>query len=230
LRSSDQERTEALKIIQHAGGGAAVVLAVALSAAALAACGASSSSSGGSTTTRTTASASSRQAQLAACLKQHGVKLPAGFGHFRPGSRPSGGAPGGGAPGAGTTPGAGAAPGTGTGPGGGARPGGGFFGRPGARNSKFGAAFRSCGAKLGFRGGGPGGRPGGSFGLNRAAVDKFVACVRKHGYDLPKPNFSRGSGGIFPSNIRTNKKFVAASRSCTKLLVRPAPASTTSSS
>jgi len=219
-----------VKTIQRAGGGAAVVLALALSAIALAACGASGSGSGGSTTTRTTASASSRQAQLAACLKQHGVKLPAGFGHFRPGSRPSG-APGGGAPGAGTTPGAGAAPGTGTGPGGAARPGGGFFGRPGAfRNSKFGAAFRACGSKLGFRGGGPGARGGGFFRPNHAAIGKFVACVRRHGYDLPKPNFSRGNGGIFPSNIRTNKKFEAASRSCTKLLIRPAPASTTSSS
>jgi hypothetical protein len=51
---------------------------------------------------------------------------------------------------------------------------------------------------------------------------------------MPKPNFS-GKGPVFPASIRTNPKFVAASKACASLLVRPRSApsggtSTTSSS
>ena len=63
-------------------------------------------------------------------------------------------------------------------------------------------------------------RHGFAFGAagRRAAITKFVTCVRQHGYDLPKPNFS-GRGPVFGSDIRTNPKFRDASRACAKLLV-----------
>jgi hypothetical protein len=184
----------------------------------LAACGSASSSStsanaGGAGTTTTTASAagggaanSSQRAKLAACLKQHGVTLPA-----RPAGAPGGGAPPGGT-GMGTT-------GTGTGTTGtGTPPPGGFFGGGGgfAANPKLRAAFQACG---GFRGG-----AGGAFRgrLSRTNITKYVTCVRQHGYNLPNPNFS-GKGPIFPANIRINAKFQAASRACQSLLVPARP-------
>lgn len=114
------------------------------------------------------------------------------------------------------------APGTGTGPApGGAPPsgGGGFFGGGGGfrNNPKFAAAFRACGGNFRFRG-----RPGG-FRLSHTAIDNYVACVRKHGYpQMPNANFS-GKGPVFPSSIRSNAKFQAASRDCESLL-RPARA------
>ncbi len=101
--------------------------------------------------------------------------------------------------------------------------GGGFFGGGGGfrggGNSKFAAAFKACGAQFGFRG-----RPG-RFRLSHAAIQKFVTCVRQHGYNLPAPNFS-GKGSVFPANIRTNPKFQAASRACASVL-RPAGGGTT---
>jgi hypothetical protein len=183
----------------------------------IAACGSASSSSGGASatsSTSTTASAaaggrgpnSTQRAALAACLKQHGVTLPA-----RPaGAPPPGGGTGTGTTGTGTT-------GTGTTP----RRRGGFFGGGGggfANNPKLRAAFQACGAKFGFRGGGRGFRGR----LSRTNITKYVTCVRQHGYNLPNPNFS-GKGPIFPANIRTNKKFQAASKSCQSLLAPPRP-------
>ena len=132
---------------------------------------------------------------LAACLKQHGVTLPA---------RPPG-ARGGPPPGSGTTP----------------RKG--FFGRGGgfANNPKLRAAFQACGARFGFGG-------GQRFRLSRAAITKYVTCVRQHGYNLPTPNFS-GKGPVFPSNIRGNTKFQAASRACQNRLVPPGGGTSTTS-
>ena len=164
-------------------------------------------SSGSGNTTTTTASAaaggsgiSSRRAALVACLKQHGVTLPA----RPPGA--GGGAPGGGTGTTGTN-------GTGT------TPRRGFFGGGGpfAANPKMRAALQACGARFGFGGGG---RFRGT--LARANVTKYVTCVRQHGYNLPNPNFS-GKGPVFPSNIRSNAKFQAASRACQSLLVPPRP-------
>jgi hypothetical protein len=186
----------------------------------IAACGSASSSSGSASatsSTSTTASAagggrapnSAQRTALAACLKQHGVTLPA-----RPaGAPPPGGGTGTGTTGTGTT-GAGTT-GTGTTP---RR--GGFFGGGGgfANNPKLRAALQACGAKFGFRGGGQGFRGR----LSHTAITKYVSCVRQHGYNLPNPNFS-GKGGIFPANIRNNKKFQAASRSCQNLLAPPRP-------
>jgi hypothetical protein len=171
-------------------------------AAFVAACGSSSPSNSSTTTSASAGSKTSRTA-LAACLKQHGVSLPTNG--FRPGS---GGPPTGGSGSSGPPPG-GAPSGSGV-PGGG----GGF-----RSNAKFQAALKACGAN--FPAGGAGGfrgRPGGTF--SHTAIDKYVACVRNRGYDLPNPNFS-GKGSIFPAKIRSNTKFQAASKACASDL-RPA--------
>jgi hypothetical protein len=207
-----------LKLIANAPRGGLVTVVVLALGGLIAACGsASSGSSSASATssTSTTASAasggtrpnSSQRTALAACLKQHGVTLPS-----RPAGAPPGGAPPGSGSGTGTT-------GTGT-TGTGTTPRRGFFGGGGgfANNPKLRAALQACGAKFGFRGGGQGFRGR----LSRTAVTKYVTCVRQHGYNLPSPNFS-GKGPIFPANIRTNKKFQAASRSCQNLLAPPRP-------
>jgi hypothetical protein len=173
----------------------------------IAACGSASSSSstgsagatGSSTTTSASTGAggganSARRTALVACLKQHGVTLP---------NRPAGAPPAGAGTGTGTT-------GTGT------TPRRGFFGSGGfAANPKLRAAFQACGANFGFRGGG-----GFAGRLSHTTITKYVTCVRQHGYDLPNPNFS-GKGPIFPANIRTNPKFVTASKACQSILVPP---------
>jgi len=176
----------------------------------IAACGSSSSS--GSTHTTASASASGSRAKLVACLKQHGVTLPS----HRPGAGGHGFFGGGGPPAGG--PGQGAGTGTTGGFGAGGRPPGTF------RNSKFARAFKACGGSFGhFRAGGAGRyRPH----FSSHTLNAFVTCVRKHGYDLPKPN-TAGNGPIFPRSIESNKKFQAAARSCSSLL-RPNPAGTTS--
>ena len=79
----------------------------------------------------------------------------------------------------------------------------------------------------GFAGGGGLARTGGSGagGFNaksaadRQAVDKYVACVRQHGFDLPAPNFS-GTGPVFSTaKVDTHSaKFAAASKACQSLL------------
>lgn len=210
----------------HKAPRGALFVIVALAVGCLmAGCGSASSSSssggssGASSSSSTTASASTgaggsaNRTKLVACLKQHGVTLPS-----RPAGAPPGGA-GGGSGGAGT--------GTGTGTTGSGRPpGGGFFGGGGGRgfanNPKMQAAFKACGANFGFRGrGGFAGR------ISHTTITKYVACVRQHGYNLPNPNFS-GKGSIFPSNIRTNPKFVSASKACQSILVPARPAGGTS--
>jgi hypothetical protein len=178
-----------------------LALAVSL---AVAACG---SSSGAGTKTSTTASASSSRAKLAACLKQHGVTLPT----RRPGA--GGGSFGGGAP-----------PGASGTTGSGAPPTGGFGGSGGGflRSSKARTAFKDCGGSSGRFGSGASGA-GRRF--SGATLDKFVTCVRKHGYSLPKPNTS-GNGAIFPRSIESNKKFQAAARSCASVLRPGTPSGT----
>jgi hypothetical protein len=195
----------------------AVVLVTLAAGGLLAACG--SAGSGGSSSSSTTAasasgsgSTSARRAQLAACLKAHGVTLPA-----RPAGAPPAGAPpaGGGSSG-------GSGTGTTTTP---RRGGGGFlFGGGGgfANNPKLRAAFQACGGQFG----GGGGR-GFRGRLSRTNITKYVTCVRQHGYNVPNPNFS-GNGPIFPRNIQSNAKFQAASRACQSLLIPQRPPSTTS--
>ena len=204
-----------MKLIGKAPRGALFTVVVLVLGGLIVGCGSASSSGGSaSATSSTTATASaaagggaggpnsSRRAALTACLKQHGVTLPA-----RPPGAPggAGGSSGGGAgsSGTGTT-------GTGT------TPRRGFFGGRGfAANPKLRAAFQACGARFGVGGGGRFRRR-----LSRTAITKYVACVRQHGYNLPNPNFS-GKGPVFPANIRTNAKFQAASRACQSLLLPP---------
>jgi hypothetical protein len=188
----------------------ALTVAVAITALCVAACG-SSSSTGSSSAAASASSSSSasksgggsfNRSKFEACLKSHGVTLPA-----RPAG--AGGGEGGGA--------AGGAPGSGSGT---HRRGGGFFGGGGgagggfANNPKLRAALQACG----------GGRGAGvrRFTLSHAAVTKFVACVKAHGFNLPAPNFS-GKGGIFPQSIESSKKFQTAAKSCASDL-RPAGA------
>jgi hypothetical protein len=195
----------------------------------VAACGSASSSSTTSSTTTAASAAtggaggasgggasSSRRTALAACLKQHGVTLPA-----RPPGAPGGGAPGGAPPSGGTGTGTTGTGTTGTGTTGtSTTPRRGFFGGGGfANNPKLRAAFQACGAKFGFGAGGRGFRGR----LSHTAITKYVTCVRQHGYNLPAPNFS-GKGPVFPANIQNNAKFRAASRACQSLLVPARPA------
>lgn len=97
----------------------------------------------------------------------------------------------------------------------GAGGGGGLFGGSGGRglrnNPKFAAAAKACGL------------PAGGFGPRRrfqapqvkAALNTWVACVRKHGYNLPAPNTS-GNGPVFdPTKVnQRDPKFIAAARAC----------------
>jgi hypothetical protein len=180
-----------------------VILATTIVATALVlvACGSSSktssaSSSGSAAAGAAAGGAAANRSKLVACLKAHGVTLP-----NRPagaGGRPNGGE------------------------GGGFGGGGGFFGGgganggaagPGARfnNPKFRAAIQACGGNR---------FPQRRFAPNKAAVTKFVVCVKQHGFNLPTPNFS-GKGAIFPATIARNKKFQAASRACASDLRPP---------
>jgi hypothetical protein len=194
---------------------------VALTAAlGVAACGSSSnntsskttSKSASTTTTKSGSANSASRTAFTACLKQHGVTLPAhGPGGF------------GGGTGTGTT----ATPPSGTsttrhrfGPGGGGGFSGGGFA---AGNSKFAKAFRACGSKLGSgagnyaRGRFPvgGGPRAGRVHFATAALKAFVACVRKNGYAaMPEPNKS----GKFPPSVEKNAKFQAASVKCVSVL------------
>jgi hypothetical protein len=190
----------------HARRLPALMLTAALVALCLAACGSSSSTSSSSSAGSAGSSGSggaaassgsgANRTALAACLKAHGVSLPA---------RPAG---------AGQRPANGAGGGPGFFGGGGGGGGGGAAGGRFANNPKLRAAFQACG-------GGPasGGR---RLTLSHAAVTKFVACVKQHGYNLPSPNFS-GKGPIFPASISKNTKFQTAARACQADL-RPAGA------
>jgi hypothetical protein len=182
---------------------AALAGVVVVAALILAACGsssntASSASSSGSTSGARAAAGgpnSATASKFVACLKSHGVTLP----NRPPGARrrPNGGEGGGFGGGGGFF----------GGGGGGGRPGGpGGTGGPGSRfnNPKMRAALKACGA---------GNFPRRRFTPNKAAVTKFVACVKQHGYNLPTPNFS-GKGPIFPATISRNKKFQAAAQAC----------------
>jgi hypothetical protein len=180
---------------------------VVVTALVLVACGSSSNTSSSSASSGSAASSaaggstSATQSKFVACLKAHGVTLPKRPAGAR--RRPNGGGgEGGGPPGGG----GGFFFGGGGGNGGAGGPGAGRFNNP-----KMRAALQACG----------GGRfPQRRFTPNKAAVTKFVACVKQHGYNLPAPNFS-GKGPIFPASIEGNKKFQTASRACASEL-RPA--------
>lgn len=177
-----------------------IPLTVIALAALVSACG-STTGSKTSSSASASANAGGNRAALVACLRKHGVNLPAG-----------GAAPAGGAPGTGTPPtGSAAAPPAG---GAGSTPPSGFPGG-GAGGSKLQAAFKACGANSPS--------PGPSAGnISRQNIQRYVTCVRQHGYHLPNPNFS-GKGSVFPASARSNTRFQAASRACQSLL-RPTAA------
>jgi hypothetical protein len=182
----------------------AALICGALALVALVAAGCGSSSGSGSTSTQASASAGAGAAgnrqQIADCLKKQGITLP----QRRPGSgtRP---------PNAG-----------GTGNGGGFfffGGGGGGQGAQGANSGRFAkvqAALKKCGInpQRSFRGGGRFQANSAKF---KAALSKFTACVRKNGYDLPKPNTS-GKGPVFDASKvnRNDPKFKTAAAKCQK--------------
>ncbi|HLH65206.1 MAG TPA: hypothetical protein VKV27_05845 [Solirubrobacteraceae bacterium] len=169
--------------------GTLTVIAAAV-ALAVAACGSGSSASRSLTSSASASAASAaqarsaRRAKLVACLRSHGITLPA---------RPPGARPGA----AGTSPSA-------------RRHRFGFGAGPFA-NPKLRAALVACGAGRFLAR-----RPA----LAHAAVIRFAACVARHGYKLPAPNFS-GSGPIYPASIARSARFQKAARPCASLL-RPA--------
>jgi hypothetical protein len=154
---------------------------------------------------------------LQACLKKQGVTLPerpaGGPGNGYGGTPPTGtdGAPPTPPEGQDGTPPAGgdgqsAPPAGGQGGAAGGLPGSGRAG--GARGGrqlseadrkKLMAAMQKCGGQIGpgaAGGGGRGQRPDVDDAAYRKSITAYVACVRKHGFDLPDPNFS-GKGPIF---------------------------------
>jgi hypothetical protein len=188
--------------IRHIPRVARTALAALAVAALVAACGSSATNS-----SSTSASASTSRKALTTCLRKHGVTLPAG-------RRPGAGGPPAGAP----------SGGSGAPPAGGPPSGSGFPGG-GAGGSKLRAALKACGANFPAGGRRPGFRPR----ISRQTIQKYVTCVRRHGYNLPNPNFS-GNGSVFPSNIRSNAKFQSASKACQSLLAPASPGGNTTTS
>jgi hypothetical protein len=208
----------------------AALAIVVIVAVCVAACGSSSStsssasSSSSSTSAAASAGGTASRAKLATCLKQHGVTLPtrpAGGGYGPPSGSGNGNGNGNGGSGNGNGNGnSGNGNGNGNGNGGsgngignsGSGNGNGNgrgFGAGGGRfnNPKFRAAFKACGATAGFRG------RRGNFRPSSATITKFAACVKQHGYTLPKPNLT-GKGPVYPASIEHNAKFQSASRAC----------------
>jgi hypothetical protein len=177
---------------------AAAVMAI---SAGLMACGGSSGSGGGG---QTNAVAFRPGAQMSAsdreCLRKHGLN----FQLAGPGGAPPAG-------GTGTT----AAP-----------PAGAVVGPQGSSGPRqlpdnVRKAFQACGVNPpSFSSGGP--PPNVNSSAYRDSVNRYVACVKQNGYDLPAPNLS-GKGPIFDESKvnRDDPKFQAASRRCQQLLQPP---------
>jgi hypothetical protein len=183
---------------------------ISLAVLALAACGGSATASGSSTTTTTPTGRGARNAAFAACLKDHGVTLPGGFGRGGPpGSRPSGAS----------------------------GPRGGFFGGDGAGlSTKDRAAFQACRSKLpngGRFGGGFGANATAlkaylsCLGDNGVKVPKVsTAPIGASGPSGPSGFAVRGGFRSPLAGVRNDPHFAAASKTCRALL----PARGTSSS
>jgi hypothetical protein len=224
---------------KHAPRGALVILTALIASVAIAACG-GSSNSGKTTTSKNAASASTSKSgasrtAFTACLKQHGVTVPAGrggFGFRRNGTTTTGAPPAGGVPGGGG--------GFAGGAGGVAGGGGGFAGG----NSKFAKAFQACRSKLGSSGFGRGRFAPGSGArrftphFSATALKSYVSCIRKNGYpSMPEPDTSKGAKSVFPASVEKNAEFQAASRKCQSILfkafrgtIRPGQSTVTTSS
>lgn len=179
---------------------------VVVASLAVTACGSSSSASTGASATTTTAA--NNRAAIAACMRKQGVTLP---------SRPAGAGRPGGATGPGGPRAGGGAGGFLFGGGGGGQQG----GRQGQfNNPKFQAAAKKCGLTFNRGGNGAGRRFDPTSNPQfKKSLEKFVACVRKNGYDLPSPNLS-GNGPVFAASKvnRKDPKFVKAAQKCQSLL------------
>ncbi|MEV4422006.1 hypothetical protein AB0L40_18775, partial [Patulibacter sp. NPDC049589] len=111
--------------------------------------------------------------------------------------------------------------------GGGGRAGGFGGGMTAAQRKKLQAALKSCGVTTPQGGGnraGGGGRPDVNNATYRKSIEAYAACVRKNGFDLPKPDFS-GNGPIFdPKTVdQTDPKFQKASAACQSTLQQGRP-------
>jgi hypothetical protein len=188
-----------------------VVLAVGASLVGAGCGGGSASPSASASSTSTTSGASTanaRQSDLRACLKKHGIDLPAGFGggNGGPPSDPSGasGASGG-------TP--------------GSFPGGGTPGSlpAGADQQKIQKAFQACGgSRNGFPGGG---------GANAKAFTAYLSCLSDHGVTVPTSTSGAQPGGPGALNaVRNDPKFAAANKTCQALLPSAGSTTTTTTS
>jgi hypothetical protein len=155
-------RNEALSALARCrmAAGPARLFAVAGCAALLTAgCGVVYSASAGSASPGATASPGSGASAYLACLRQHGISVPAA--PASPAGSPSPGA------------GAGSGAGTGTGTGGGFQPG----------SAAFARALQACAALR--PAGGFGGPFGGGFGPFGAALQAFRTCMAAHGEPIP---------------------------------------------
>lgn len=158
---------------------------------ALAACG-------GSSSTKTTTSAastnraggSSRFTALRSCLAKQGITLPA----------PSG-----------NTPPAGTGANSKGGPRDGGEAGGVFKAPSGVSETEYKEALKKCGARNFSRGN----RPTANTAMAKAALAKYVACMRKNGVTLPEPATS-GNGPIFKTSKQetASASFKAAEGKC----------------
>ena len=187
--------------------------AIAISApVALAACGGGSSgSASSSTSTSSPAGRGAQSSAFTACLKQHGVTLPAGG--FGNGGGPGGGGPGGpsGPPPNGFRP-----PG---GTGGGGRP---SISIPGVSQQDVQAAFSACQSKL------PNGGRFGGGGANAQDLQAYTSCLGDHGVKVPTPGSGAQPGG--PAGLgalRSDPKFAAANKVCAALLPAAGGSTTT---
>ncbi len=185
--------------------------ALALSAALLlAGCGSSAKSGGKAKVASASSVAFSASTQ--ACLKEHGLSLPAHRGGHAPGGGPGFLFPREGAPPAGTASEHGAPP---------------SFAAGSAQRAKLAKALKACGVKFPVNHSGASRfrPPNTSSAAFRKQVTEYVACIRKHGYDMPEPNFS-GKGPVFSSSEvnRESATYRSASAACSSLLRAPARA------
>ena len=174
------------------------LLAVALIAVVAVGCGGSNDSDSSTSSASTTTDADrGDQVAIRDCLEEHGIDVP---------ERPQGGPPA-----DGELPEGGPPPGAGQGP----SPG----GFPGADGDEIRQALKDCGIDT-PRGGM---RPPQNNAAFRAAIQKYLKCMRSNGAELPDPNLS-GNGPVFDDNDvdRQDPAFVKANRACQNHL-RPNP-------
>jgi hypothetical protein len=187
-----------------------------VAALGLAACGggssAKASTSGSATTTTAGGGAGLQNSAFTACLKQHGVTLPAGFGGG--GRRGGSGGPGGFGGRGGSGP---------RGPRGGSG-GRGFLGGGAGLSAAQQTAFTACRSKLpngGRFGGGGGGFAGGA---SATQLKAYMSCLSDNGVKVPTTTSAPAGGsgarrfGNPLAGLRNDPHFATASQKCAPLL------------